>query len=232
VGDNPLLERFREADGAGAARDECVEAFGFAVPTDAALDRIAAWAPNGVVEIGAGLGYWAHLLDRRGIDVVAYDLEPPPSAENPWHAGREPWFPIEAGGVERVAEHADRLLLVAWPTRNETWPADAIERYAANGGETVAYIGEPVGGATGDDRFHAMLGELTACLACGYGLVDLPCVCGVRREWEVVERVTLPSWDGCSDDLAFYRRAAEDGRRRRRWFRPRPGPRGSPGRRP
>lgn len=216
---NPLLERFERAAGAGNARDECVAAFGFAIPTDAALDRIAAWAPEGVVEVGAGLGYWAHLLQQRGVDVVAYDRNPPPSSGNPWHAGREPWFPVEVGGAERAADHPERLLLIAWPTRDETWPADALEQFAERGGRAVAYVGEPVGGATGDDRFHAMLGELTACLSCAYGLVDLPCVCDVPREWEVVERVPLPSWEGFADDLALYRRRPEADRRRRRFGR-------------
>lgn len=49
--------------------------YAFGVPTDAALDAIAARGP--VVELGAGTGYWAALLRQAGCDVVAYDITPP-----------------------------------------------------------------------------------------------------------------------------------------------------------
>ena len=41
----------------------------------AALDALAARAP--LVEVGAGLGFWAELLRRRGVRVAAYDSHPP-----------------------------------------------------------------------------------------------------------------------------------------------------------
>ncbi|CAI7734188.1 unnamed protein product [Closterium sp. NIES-54] len=49
-----------------------------AVPTEAALAAVKAAAAGGkgVVEVGAGTGYWAALLRRRGVDVAAYDWTP------------------------------------------------------------------------------------------------------------------------------------------------------------
>jgi hypothetical protein len=37
-------------------------AYAFALPTDGALGAIAAVSPDGVVELGAGPGFWARML--------------------------------------------------------------------------------------------------------------------------------------------------------------------------
>lgn len=207
---NPLLELHAQRGASDEGRKEALRTYGFAIPTDAALDRTTAHSPRGVVEIGAGLGYWAKSLHDRGVDVIAYDIEPPPSERNQWYSGREPWHPVAPGGPETVAAHADRTLLMVWPTRNEIWPSDAIELFHQTGGVHLVLVGEPVGGRTGDDRFHTMLGNLDQCYACRYGSTGTPCTCGVRRIWERSEVVELPRWQGCSDRLEIYRRAGDE----------------------
>ena len=57
-------------------RRELIAKYGFAVPTNEALDAVGRCSPSGVVEVGAGTGYWAHLLQQRGVDVAAFDIEP------------------------------------------------------------------------------------------------------------------------------------------------------------
>ena len=89
-----------------------------------------------MVELGAGNGYWSRLLADAGIDVVAYDLEPAPSERNPWYAGMPSWFDVACGDESVVAAHSDRTLLLVWPTKNEVWPALALERFAVAGGTT------------------------------------------------------------------------------------------------
>ena len=194
-GANPYLEAWRrhQRDPGTPGRDELLVRYGFAVPDDAALALVAHHAPNGVVEVGAGLGYWARLLADRGTDVVAYDLAPPPSPDNQWFSGVEPWFPIAAGDERIAAEHPDRTLLLVWPTRNEDWGADAALLHAAAGGQRLVYVGEPPGGPTGDARLHAALGLLGRCLACAYGVVDVPCTCDVTAPWQLLEELPLPS---------------------------------------
>lgn len=204
---NPLLEAHtawsvsgRDADKA----DELICSHSFAVATDQALALVVASSGPGLVEIGAGLGYWAALLTTAGVDVVAYDIAPPPSADNRWFAGREPWHPILFGDAASVADHGDRTLLVVWPTRNELWPAEAIERYRRAGGQQVVYVGQVPGGHTGDDRFHALLGELDRCTACAYGLVDLPCICGTVISWQREQDISLPSFEEEADVMRIY----------------------------
>lgn len=214
---NPYLHAWRHSQVTSSrshGRDELVARFGFAVPDGRALQVIADHASDGVVEVGAGLGYWARLLADRGVDVVAYDIAPPPSPSNQWFAGREPWFPVEAGDEGVVTRHADRTLLLVWPTRNEDWGADAALQHAASGGQRLVYVGEAPGGRTGDPRLHAVLGLVGRCLACAYGVVDVPCTCGVTVAWRLIEEVPLPNWDDSDDRLYVFERAAVPTRRR------------------
>ena len=64
-----------------------------------ALALLAARAP--LVEVGAGTGYWAAALRRRGVDVLAYDLNPPAAdaAEtNAYHGRLPPFTEVQRGG--------------------------------------------------------------------------------------------------------------------------------------
>jgi hypothetical protein len=201
----PLRDAHRRATaGDAAARDEGIARYGFGLPTDEAIDLIAAWSPGGVVELGAGTGYWAHLLATRGLDVVAYDADPPPSATNPWFAGRQPWHPVLAGDERSAARHASRTLLLVWPTRGSVWAADAVESFHDAGGTRLVYVGEGPGGRTGDLRFHALLGTAGRCLACTYGVTDAPCTCDVSPLWRRRQSLDLPHWPEHDDQLEVY----------------------------
>lgn len=204
---NPYLEAYRRSGSnpwTGPSRDELRAIYGFAIPDDRALAVVAAHAPRGVVEIGAGTGYWARLLHDRGVDVVAYDVAPPPSPENAWFAGQQPWFPVEAGDEQDVARFPERTLLLVWPTRNEDWAGDAAELHLQRGGQRLAYVGEPPGGRTGDPRLHALLDLVGRCLACAYGVTSVPCTCGVTRRWRLLQQVSLPRWDDRDDHLYVF----------------------------
>lgn len=229
---NPLLQEFERAlagtggEPLGEVRDRAIRAFAFAVPTDQALDAIARHSPGGVVEVGAGTGYWAHLLHQRGVDVVAYDVAPAPTADREWFADTEPWYPVQPGDHHAAAQHPDRTLLLVWPTKGAIWAAEALAEFHESGGGCVAFVGEGPGGRTGDEVFHALLGETTGCLQCDHGSVDSPCTCDAHACWTRVETVPLPHWPGFHDDLHLYRRAdarpagpaATGGPRR--WWRP------------
>ena len=181
--DMPLLVAEARASGDQPLEAEVLRRYGFAVPTDAALDAIVACSPRGVLELGAGTGHWAALLARRGVDVVAYDVAPPPSPANLWFAGVQPWHHVHPGDERVVEECAERSLLLVWPTRNETWASDAVDRYHAAGGHHVVFVGEGPGGRTGDSGFHARLGETDGCIACTYGVADTACTCGIDAHW-------------------------------------------------
>ena len=201
-----LLELYERTGGSPRGRAAAVRRFAFAIPDNAALAAIERCAPNGVVEIGAGTGYWAAQLNRRGVDVVAYDPAPAPSDASRWFAGTPPWFAVRAGDHRMVEVHADRCLLLVWPSRNETWAAEAIERYHEAGGDTVVFVGEGPGGRTGDDRFQVLIGELDRCYQCTFGLLDVACVCGTSPLFTAAEHVRIPTWQGFDDSLLVLRR--------------------------
>lgn len=207
---NPLLVQHRRRDGrlGTPEGDDPRFEFAFAVPDDAALSAVSRHSPNGVVELGAGTGYWARLLHELGIDVKAFDIDPPPSSTNPWFAGKNPWFPVARGDQRSVGTDPARTLLLVWPTRNEAWASDAAERYLVAGGQRLIYVGESPGGCTGDARFHARLGLLTRCLACAYDIGTVPCVCDITARWELLERVEVPRWIGFEDSLFVFRAPA------------------------
>ncbi|CAN5475372.1 hypothetical protein BH10ACT3_BH10ACT3_09160 [soil metagenome] len=203
---NPLLTAWADAVDApdeADRRERAIADFAFAVPDDKSLERVAE-APNGVVELGAGTGYWARLLSERGVDVLAFDVAPPPSPDNPWFASSIPWFDVRVGDQSVLDAHPHRTLLLVWPTRNEDWPGDAVERFAAAGGTHLLHVGEGPGGHTGDDRFHALVGSLDRCWSCAYGVTNTACVCGIVPRFERMESVTLPHWTDYEDDLHVH----------------------------
>ncbi len=159
-------------------RDRLVSTYAWAVPNAAALAAIAARGP--VVEIGAGLGYWARLLAGAGANIVAYDTLLPGDPD--WHQNwtRETsYVPIARGGPERAAEHPDRALFLCWPPYWERLARDALAAYR---GDTVCFIGEGPGGCTADDRFF----------------------CNLERDWKIDQTVKIPKYHWIHDELTIW----------------------------
>ncbi len=169
------------------ARQYAVWRWALSVPTPRAIGVLVKHSP--LLEIGAGLGYWAHLAAEAGADIVAFDLDPlgagaPGPPEYMVEAPRwPPYFPVRAGGTEQAALHPDRTLFLCWPPYNDPMAADCLRLYT---GSTVIYVGE-WGGCTADDQFHDTL----------------------ERDWEELEHVALPQWDGPHDALWVYQRKGE-----------------------
>lgn len=205
---NPLLRLYTETQGDPHQRDEAVRTYSFAVPTDEALGVIAAVSPEGVVEVGAGTGYWAALLAAEGVDVIAYDVAPAPSSANRYFRNREPWFSMVVGDELDASGHPARTMLLVWPTHDEVWPSNALERFHEAGGTCVVFVGELPGGRTGDDRFHALIGNLDHCVSCELDVVTAACICGVESLWQVAAEVVIPSWGSGSDRLQVLERVA------------------------
>ena len=175
--------------------------FSWAIPTETALAHIATHSPNGVVEIGAGGGYWAMLLRQRGVDVVAYDPASPGADpdRDPWFIGAH-WSEVLPGDHTKVVEHPDRTLLLCWPPYDAPWTHEAVERFR---GDTVVYIGEGSNGCTGTDQMHSLLGLGGGCWH--YGDDECDCV-QVTPLFEQVAEVDIPQWSGLHDRLTVHRR--------------------------
>lgn len=162
----------------------------WAIPTEGALAAIKEESPGGVVEIGAGGGYWAMLLRERGVDVIAYDADPPPTNDY-WFIGKEPFSEVIKCDHHAVIGHGDRTLFLCWPSYDLKWTHEVIELYPGN---TVIVIGEGSGGCTGTERMHELLGE-------GYEEQ-----LGAEPLFTVDSTLPLPQWHGLHDYMTIYRR--------------------------
>jgi hypothetical protein len=119
-----------------AARDEMVMTFAWAIPNQAAIDAIAALSP--IVEVGAGLGYWAYLLEKAGADIVAYDI----GNDTYFDTDAEPWSLVHRGtAIDAMENHGDRTLFLCWPPYDHPMAHEALDLHR---GEHVAYVGEGV----------------------------------------------------------------------------------------
>jgi hypothetical protein len=124
-------------------RDAMRREYAYAIPTQEALEEIAAHGP--VVEIGAGSGYWAMLLSQL-TDVVAYDT-------GAWRFTKK-WFEVNRGGPKKVRDHHDRTLFLCWPPYNTPMAVKTLKLYR---GDIVAFVGEGNGGCTAGDDFFEQL---------------------------------------------------------------------------
>ena len=132
----------------GWARDQHIEMFGFAVLNRATVEFLRPYGP--LLEVGAGLGYWAYELRQAGMDVAATD---PHQTEN-WPENAV-WTPAKRLTATRaIARYPGRNLLMCWPDRDKPWAAQALRAFR---GARAVYVGEPPGGRTGTpDMFRAM----------------------------------------------------------------------------
>ena len=105
----------------------------------------------GVVEAGAGGGYWAWQLRQAGVDVAAYD----PAVPGEHYFARREWSPILPGDASAVGKHPDRALFLCRSSYGEPWAAEALTCYQ---GDLLIYAGEGEGGCTAGDGFFELLG--------------------------------------------------------------------------
>lgn len=67
-------------------RHKLAEQYSWAIPSPGSLEFIVEQLDGrAVVEIGAGTGYWAWMLTQMGVDIRAYDKNPPREGENYFH---------------------------------------------------------------------------------------------------------------------------------------------------
>lgn len=158
-------------------REECRIKYGFPIPSEAQLECIAQYAP--IVEVGAGVGYWASLLQGMGIDIVPTDMNDP---EHSGYKFRGQWTTIERlSAKQAIAAYPHRTLMSLWPCYHDGWLAEALKEYA---GKYFIYQGEDKGGCTGTDELFEQL----------------------EKDWNEIAVVGSPQWFGLHDNLYIFER--------------------------
>lgn len=179
------LDRYRQ-------REKFTKRYAWAIPTVAALECIAKYGP--LVEIGAGTGYWAYELRKRGVTIEAYDMFPPDGSEwtteeeenyegtqkNWYHRGHTCWTEVLQGTPEILKTYDPSWnLFLCWPPYNTDMAAYALGYHR---GDFICYVGEDVGGCNGDRLFWRLLHKL----------------------YDEVEREYIPQWPGIHDYVTIY----------------------------
>lgn len=156
----------------------CTKFYSWAVPNQEALECIAEFGP--ILEVGAGTGYWAHMLEKLDVDVVAVDRHPPhPSSQNAFgHVTR--FTQVRRGNSRSPLKYPGRTLMLCWPPYRRNLAYDALTYYS---GEYLIFIGEQ-NGCTGNWRFFEEL----------------------DTNWKHVRYQSIPQWPGMCDGLSIYRR--------------------------
>ena len=169
----------------------------FAVPSPAAVDMMRRHSP--LVEMGAGVGYWAKLAEDAGAQVDAFDSAPPRRAgadgagrskggggarraKNTFHGECPAFVHVGRGGPETLAQPRWRghTLLLCYPPPGSPMAAECLKAFS---GETCIHIGEWLGD-TGAPSFEELL----------------------AAEWSLKERLLLPNWGDTFEDLTVWRR--------------------------
>lgn len=178
------------------ARRRYVREYAWAIPSEEALAAIAEVSRAGVVEVGAGGGYWAQLLRERGVRVEAFDLEPipgsdlPPATPDTNEFIARTWGGVRKAPASIAGDYPGCTLMLCWPKYEDSMAREALESYR---GDTLVFIGELTNSWNGtpnvaDDEFFELL----------------------RSEWEMVREVAIPQWgvpyDGMEDTLSIWRR--------------------------
>lgn len=174
-----FAERYRQCE--PFTRPELCKRYSWAIASPGDI----AWIRNvlqgrGLVEVGAGSGYWAWQLRQTGVDVVAYDPHPP-GPDNGYVRGG-PYTQVLPGDHTEALAHTDRVLFLCWPGYGAGW---AHELLSVWGGQTVIYCGEPEDGCTADRDFYKLL----------------------DADWHEIDGCGLHvQWDGIHDTLTAHQR--------------------------
>jgi len=180
---NPYIAQFNSL----TSRQDCFDnrqilcqKYAWSVPNEEAVNVLLAHQP--IIEVGAGTGYWASLVRKKGGQIIATDILPAPSKGNLWHrlAGSS-WTEVVSGDETIVRQYPNSTLFLSWPPETNRCAFNALSLYKGN---ILIYVGEDAGGCTGTKEFHDML----------------------ARDWHLVKHVELPQWPGVYDMLYVYER--------------------------
>ena len=175
-----------------AQRMSFVERFSWAVPSREAIAEIIRFAAGDLIlEVCAGRGLWARLIEGAGGRIIATDEEPG------WESrteGRSPTIPTAIAEARRcftdvepldavaaVRAHPEaRVLMMVWPPYDDPMDFEVLDAFD---GDRLIYVGE-LGDCTGSAAGAAR----------------------IEAEWEEEQQIWIPQWPGCHDSMTLWRR--------------------------
>ena len=163
----------------GALREAVIKKYGFAILTQDIVNRLRPY--QSILEVGAGLGYWAYECQKVNIDYIATDKYTPKN--NDYFLIDTPrWADIEVTSARRaISKYPDRTLLICWPDYDCDWAFSTLVTYT---NKYFIYVGENCGGCCANDKFFNEL----------------------DKNWIEIEDLGLKSFDCIHDNAIVYKR--------------------------
>ena len=153
------------ADWRDVARDFPASLYAYATPSPYALQQLTLILHGKrVIEVGAGTGYWAALLQKYGINITAYDISPPGDYSNNEYHSEVPAFTnvtqLDASRSSATTTIGkDSALFLCYPPPGTDMAFSALQSFR---GDMVVHAGEWIG-LTGDAAFESMLLQSFTC---------------------------------------------------------------------
>jgi hypothetical protein len=173
---NPYLQEFSNLpkDGQFLGREILVRKFSWAVPNDDILTKFAEFSP--IIEIGAGKGYWAHMLSQCGAEVVAFDVNPPNGDDsNIYCDDGDMWYDVRVGDHMQLHHFPNHTPLLVWPEYDMPQALNFLESLGSR--NTFLFVGESYGGCNGCIEFWNK----------------------ISSEWSDEDYIQIPRYDGLHD---------------------------------
>lgn len=163
-------------------RNELTRTFSWSIPCKEAIDAIKQFARPPLIDVMAGTGFWAKVLNAAGIQTIPYDLHNA-AKYNPYK--HRPQMPIKRQNALKTAykiknRGVPRDILLSWPPHGSPVAYDAVAMLPI--GSRIFYVGESGGGCTGDSALAAFFEK--NCTELAY--------------------VHLPRFEGIYDNLWIY----------------------------
>jgi hypothetical protein len=174
--------------------------YAFAIPTRRALSAIAEHGP--LLEVGAGTGYWASLLAEMGVDIIAYNSSTWTPRFNWDKTAKEAimsdsqYLQMKVAGPEAALSAKGRALVLMWPDWGGAgiFALEALEMFD---GKTLICVGEWEGHTLG--TFHPALKPTGQSFSAEFQKQ-------VQKEFDLLEKIYLPSWPLNGDVVQIFRR--------------------------
>ncbi len=103
------------------------------MPNEQAAIAFRKYQGDGVIEIGAGTGYWAKYLQNREVNVTPYDICPPgPKNMNDYHGNLPAHTLVHRGTHIQALEnqpHSGHTLFMCYPPPGSKMAENAIQSY-------------------------------------------------------------------------------------------------------
>ena len=183
--------------------------YSWSIPSPAAVNKIKEHLP--IIEVGAGTGYWAHCLEKAGVntsDLHCFDCSTTwLSHLNQYQDGstcaveNSFYSALQQGPPEVVSSHSDKTLLLMWPDFMGLgdFGHQALLQYSGNTIITVGEWADATLGAYSSELQNTFSGQS---FSTAFQLK-------MSREFDLQETVRLPSWPLYCDELRVYSRKPE-----------------------